>query len=88
MRRSRTSLTRQGSTFAYHAEVDGDVVQFPWVIFDDEMVCLICVGRGPAEVVQAAMGCPGADVDLNKCHNFFLERIALPQTGWLVWPCQ
>ena len=52
----------------------------------DEMPRLTRVGWGLAEVLQAAMGCPGADVDLKSCYNFFQERLVLPQTGWLVRP--
>ena len=67
--------TRQGSAFAYQAEADGNVVQFSEVVSDDGSVRLIRVGRGLAE--EAAMGCPGAGVDLNSCYNFFEERIAV-----------
>ena len=62
---------REENTIAYPGEVKGNDVQFSEVFYDD------------FQAVHAAMGRFGVHVDVNSCHNFFQERIALPQTGGL-----
>ena len=69
-------ITRHGRAFAYPAEGDGDVVQFPKVISDDEMARLICVGGGVAEDGSGRDGVPWSQRRPQQLLQFFQEQIA------------
>ena len=73
---SYAQITRLQRAFAYRAEGDGDVVQFPKVISDDEMARLICVGGGRFRPRCGALEPASASTAATTVQ----ERIAVPQT--------